>query len=292
MNCLHEIFFDTAIKEAEALDKYFKEHGKPIGPLHGLPISLKDQFHIKGVETSMGYVGWLGTFEGKRGDPRHLTFESQLVQDIRSLGGVLYCKTSCPPTLMSPETVNNIVGYTSNPKNRNVTAGGSSGGEGALMALRGSAAGFGSDLGGSVRIPAAFNGVFGLRPSAGRLPYEGVAQPVSGQLSIPSVIGPMSTSAEGIKVLMQAALSQKPWLHDPLAVPLPWRSEIEKEVEARTDESSGQNLAFGILWDDGVVRPQPPVKRALKLVASILEQLGHDVSILVYAGGKCCRIEC
>ncbi|KAI7173640.1 amidase, partial [Hortaea werneckii] len=67
VNCLHEIFFDAAIQDAERADKYFKQNSKPIGPLHGLPVSLKDQFHVKGVETHMGYVGWLGTFQGKKG---------------------------------------------------------------------------------------------------------------------------------------------------------------------------------------------------------------------------------
>ncbi|KAK4691609.1 hypothetical protein P7C71_g5424, partial [Lecanoromycetidae sp. Uapishka_2] len=61
-NCLHETFFDAAIDDAKRLDKYYAQHGGPIGPLHGLPISLKDQFHVKGVETTMGYIGWIGTF--------------------------------------------------------------------------------------------------------------------------------------------------------------------------------------------------------------------------------------
>jgi amidase len=75
VNCLHEIFFDAAIADAEKADAHFKEHG-PIGPLHGLPVSLKDQFHVKGVETHMGYVGWIGTFEGKKGTNKEKKYES------------------------------------------------------------------------------------------------------------------------------------------------------------------------------------------------------------------------
>lgn len=118
MNCLHEIFFEEAIEDAKRLDAFFEENGKPVGPLHGLPVSLKDQFHVKGVETTMGYVGWIGTFEGKKDDPRRGTVESELVRELRNLGAVLYCKTSVPMTLMAGETANNIIGYVPNPKSR------------------------------------------------------------------------------------------------------------------------------------------------------------------------------
>lgn len=137
LHCLHEIFFDAAIADAKALDEYYAKHGKPIGPLHGLPVSLKDQFHVKDVETTMGYVGWIGTFEGKTGTGKEKVFESEMVRELRIAGAVLYCKTSVPHTLMSGETVNNIVGYTLNPKNRHLSCGGSSGGEGALIGIRG-----------------------------------------------------------------------------------------------------------------------------------------------------------
>jgi hypothetical protein len=85
----------------------------------------------------MGYVGWIGTFEGKTGTGKEKVFESEMVKELRNLGAVMYCKTSVPHTLMSGETVNNIIEYTRNPKNRNLTAGGSSGGEGALIGIRG-----------------------------------------------------------------------------------------------------------------------------------------------------------
>lgn len=68
-----------AIEDAKKLDAYYAEHGSPIGPLHGLPVSLKDQFHVRGVETHMGYVGWIGTFQGKKGTGKEKVFESLLV---------------------------------------------------------------------------------------------------------------------------------------------------------------------------------------------------------------------
>lgn len=80
---------------------------------------------------------------GKKGTGKEKVFESEMVKELRALGAILYCKTSVPHTLMAAETVNNIIGYTTNPKNRKLTSGGSSGGEGALISLRGSPVGFG-----------------------------------------------------------------------------------------------------------------------------------------------------
>lgn len=280
VNCLHEVFFDAAIEDAKRLDAYFAEHKKPIGPLHGLPISLKDQFHVKGVETTMGYVGWIGTFQGKKDDPRRATFESELVKELRNLGAVLYCKTSVPATLMAGETVNNIISYTWNPKNRLLSSGGSSGGEGALIALKGSPGGFGTDIGGSIRIPAVFNGVFGIRPSSGRMPYEGAANSIDGQNMILSVVGPLATTARSLTLLFKAVLSQQPWYHDPLVLELPWRADVEERTRAliRKSADGSPSLAFAIMRHDGMVRPHPPIARAVEIVEQTLKRLGHKVT--------------
>ena len=95
----------------------------------------------------MGYVGWIGTFQGKTGAGREKIFESEMVTELRALGAVLYCKTSVPHSLMRGETVNNIIGYTQNARNRLLSSGGSSGGEGALIAMKGSPLGMGTDIG-------------------------------------------------------------------------------------------------------------------------------------------------
>lgn len=276
ISCLHEAFFDAAIADAEKLDAYYAEHGKTTGPLHGLPVSLKDQFHVKDVDTTMGYVGWIGNFQGKKDDARYLTYESELVRELRNLGAVLYCKTSVPHTLMTGETVNNIIGYTSNPKNRNLAAGGSSGGEGALIGFGGSPAGFGTDIGGSIRIPSAFNGLWGLRPSTGRLPYEGMANSMEGQNSILSVVGPLASSAGALRLLTKSVLSQQPWLHDPLVHEIPWRGQHEEQVRASTKSTDG-GLCFGIFKHDGVVGLHPPVARALSIVVDAITKSGHKV---------------
>lgn len=219
------------------------------------------------------HVCLVGTFEGKRGTGLEMVFESELVKELRAAGAVLYCKTSVPHSLMTGETVNNIIGYTTNPKNRNLTSGGSSGGEGALIGLHGSPVGFGTDIGGSVRIPAAFNGLYGIRPSAGRLPYGGMANSMDGQNSILSVVGPMSHSVASLRLVMRACLSQQPWLHDPLCLELPWRSDQEQQIQDILDAK--KPLAFGVMLHDGSLAPHPPVRRAVKMVQQTIERLGH-----------------
>lgn len=272
------MFFETALQEAKALDDYFATHKKPFGPLHGLPISMKDQFHLKGTDSTMGYVGWIGTFEGRPVKEAELGFESQVVVELRSLGAVFYCKTSVPHTLMAGETVNNIIGYTYNPKNRFLSSGGSSGGEGALIALRGSPAGFGSDIGGSIRVPAAFNGVFGIRPSHGRLPYQGVPISMDGQMSIPCVIGPLASTIRSLKFIFKTILGTEPWLQDPLVIELPWRdAHAQQLLDCASESRQNGKLAFGILEQDDVVTPDPPVQRAIRMVAEVLRKAGHDV---------------
>jgi amidase len=285
---LHEIFFDQAIADAEFLDKQFVAKNGLVGPLYGLPVSFKDQFHVRGVETTMGYVGWIGTFEGVKGTDKERKVESELVREIRAVGGIPFCKTSLPHTVMSLETFNNIVGYTYNPHNRLMSCGGSSGGEGALIAMRGSPLGFGTDIGGSIRfvllfgqsiqplnivcsIPAAFNGLYGIRPSFGRLPYDGIANSMPGQSFIPSVCGPMASTARALRLAIQSTLSQEPWLHDPAVIELPWREE-----RATMPPTDASKLTFGIYPTDGVVNPLPPVKRAMEMVKTLIHKLGHD----------------
>ena len=223
-------------------------------------------------------AGWIGTFEGKKETGREKVFESEMVKELRNLGAVLFCKTSVPHSLMSGETVNNILGYTWNPKNRNLSAGGSSGGEGALIGLKGSPLGFGTDIGGSIRIPAGFNGLYGLRPSSGRLPYEGMANSMDGQNTILSVVGPLSQSAGSLRLAVKSLLSQNPWLHDPLVHEIPWRDEQEREIiDIESSKNEFSQLAFGVLSHDKAVNPHPPVRRAIGIVTRIIQRLGHKV---------------
>lgn len=264
VNCLTEIFVEKALARAAEVDEYLKKTGKVIGPLHGLPISLKDQLRIKGLETTMGYVSWIGKYAEKN---------SALVDILYECGAVPFVQTNVPQTLMWPETFNNIFGRTVNPYNRNLTSGGSSGGEGTLVALKGSPLGIGSDIGGSVRIPSVFNGLYGLRPSYGRIPYAGAVNSMEGQDSIPSVLGPLSNSLAGIKVFVQSVISAKPWLKDPLAVRKKW----DDEGYALVEHGGGKKLCFGLVWNNGETIPHPPIIRALEITKSALLAAGHNV---------------
>ncbi|KAL0951471.1 hypothetical protein HGRIS_008159 [Hohenbuehelia grisea] len=262
VNCLTEIFIEKALARASELDEHLKKTGKVVGPLHGLPISLKDQINIQGLESTMGYISWIGIFAEQN---------AVLVDALLAAGAVPFVKTNIPQTLMWPETFNHIYGRTSNPFNRKLTSGGSSGGEGALIAMRGSPLGVGSDVGGSVRIPSAFNGIYGLRPSCGRVPYAGCVNSLEGQDAVLSVLGPLSQSISGIKLFMQAVIAQQPWLNDPLVVRKRWSEEEYKLV----DHGSGQQLCFGILWNDGVTIPHPPITRGLEITKKALLAAGH-----------------
>lgn len=265
VNCCLEFFPETAIAQAKELDAYYEKHRKPVGPLHGLPISLKDQLRVKGLETSMGYVSWLGKYD---------TTESVLVTLLRKAGAIFYTKTSVPQTLMVCETVNNIIGRTVNPRNKNWSCGGSSGGEGAMVGIRGGVIGVGTDIGGSIRVPSAFNFLYGIRPSHGRMPYVRMANSMEGQETVHSVVGPIAHSAEDLKLFLTSVLAEEPWKYDPKVVPIPWRQAEEDAVKSKL-HSGG--LTLGYYSCDGVVLPHPPILRGIEKVVSTLNQNGHSV---------------
>lgn len=145
-NCLSETLFPEAMMTAKSLDDHLEQTGKPIGPLHGLPISLKDNFNIVGKDSTVGFVSWVG---------QPATYNTVLVDILRKAGAVLYVKTNVPTAMMIAESVNNTFGRTVNPLNRTLTSGGSSGGESALIAFGGSLLGVGTDIGKS-RMAATF----------------------------------------------------------------------------------------------------------------------------------------
>ncbi|GME64974.1 hypothetical protein BP5796_11335 [Neofusicoccum parvum] len=259
LNCISEVYFDQAIERAKELDDYYSREGKTIGPLHGLPISLKDQFNLKGVDTTVGYVAWAN---------KPAAQNSTLVDLLAKAGAIFFVKTNVPATLMMGESINNVFGRTLHPKNRELSSGGSSGGESALVSFRGSFLGVGTDIGGSIRHPCSFTGLYGLRPSHGRVSYQRVANTFLGQEAVRSCAGPMCRSAADIRLFMAALAQQEPWLHDPQIVPLPWR---------RDEETLPGKLCFGFAMGDGVVTPTPPLRRAMEITRQKLLAAGHAV---------------
>lgn len=265
LNCTLEFFPEMALKRAAELDAYLAQNGKVVGPLHGLPISLKDQFRIKGLETSMGYTAWIGKYDED---------DSYLVTLLAKAGAVFYVKTSVPQSLMVCETVNNIIGRTVNPRNKNWSCGGSSGGEGAMVGFRGGIIGVGTDIGGSIRVPSAFNFLYGIRPSHGRMPYGKMANSMEGQETVHSVCGPLTHSVPDMRLFITSVLAEEPWKYDSKVIPMPWR---QAEADVIKNKISSGGLTFGYYNCDGNVMPHPPILRGVETVVSTMKKAGHTV---------------
>ena len=269
-NCLSEMFFDDAVSKAKQLDEIMARTGKPVGPLHGLPISLKDTFRVKGYDSCLGIAAFCF---------KPATENSALVDLLLSLGAVLYCKTNVPQTMMALDSHNNVFGRTMNPTNRQLTAGGSSGGEGALVAMRGSILGVGTDIGGSIRVPSIANGLYGVKPSHGRVPYagqEGGALPGSNKIGIESTAGPIATTQRDCELLMQAICDGMPAQLDPDVFSQTWAQQDSLQTTADGKPS----LRVGIMRTDGHVTPLPPIQRLLDEVSRTLSKSASHVEVV------------
>ncbi|EPQ27061.1 uncharacterized protein PFL1_05345 [Pseudozyma flocculosa PF-1] len=262
VNPITEIHFDDARRWARELDDELQATGKTRGPLHGLPVSLKDQFRIKGSDATIAYVSYVG---------RQADHDAVCTALLKEAGAVPFVKTNLPQTIMFAETRNELFGTTLNPHNRLLHTGGSSGGEGALVAIKGSPLGVGTDVGGSVRIPAGMCGLFGLRPSSHRFPYEGAVNSMEGQETIPSVLGPLTRTLSGLTTFTKAILAGRPWLYDPLVPEMPWSQSRYDAAKAK------KGLKIGLMSTDLHVHPFPPYERALQVARDALTKAGHDV---------------
>lgn len=259
-NCLAYIMFNSALEQAEQLDAYMEKHNKPIGPLHGLPISVKEHIYLLDTPASSGLISWANAPS---------PCDSLIVKVFRKAGAVFYVKTTNPQTLMALETHSNLFGRTLNPFNTALTSGGSSGGESALVAMCGSPLGIGTDIGGSIRSPSAFCGGWGLKPSVARLPHSGLSGLHAGMENIVGCVGPMANSLADLELFCRVALAAEPWNHEPSLIPIPWRPFVATALPRK--------LRIGVCWHDGVVTPHPPVQRALKDTVEALKAEGHEV---------------
>jgi amidase len=259
---LTEIFFDEAIETAKSLDEDRKANPtKPLGPLHGLPISLKDSFKLKGKDATIGLVCFVNS---------PAEDDSALVALLKSLGAVLYCKTNVPQTMMTADSENNIFGRTLNPHNTKLTAGGSTGGEGALIAMRGSILGVGTDIAGSIRIPSACCGTYGFKPTSGIIPFGGQQfDAPEGIVGINPTAGPIATSIRSCQFFMETVMKANPSLFDCSITKIPWLGINSPPTE--------QKLRIGVIADDTLHTPTPPMRRALKQSAQKLTSAGHEL---------------
>lgn len=255
-NCVTELL----LPEAEAWSRSSDVNLQ--GPLAGIPVSLKDSIAVAGFDVSVGYS-------------RHVfkpcAEDGVMVQLLKRAGAIPHVKTALPITLLSFESTNDLWGVARNPHNDRYSPGGSTGGEGALLALNGSRIGIGSDVAGSVRTPAAWAGINSLRCSTGRWPKVGMNTSMPGQEGIPSVFSPMARTLDDLTYFTKAFIEMKPWEVDYTVHPIPWRQELYDEAR------SAEKLRIGLISTDGVVRPSPAIARGLKLTADALRKAGHQV---------------
>ncbi|KAH8901458.1 amidase [Thozetella sp. PMI_491] len=261
-NCLTEIFFDRALARAKQCDEFLAREGKPIGPFHGMPISLKDTLMVKGEAATLGYRSFLALPKADS--------NSVLVDMLLDGGAVLYCKTNVPQTLMVCDGLNHVFGQTMNPHKLSLTPGGSSSGEGALVGFRGSILGVGNDIGGSVRVPSLCCGAYAFKPSVNRLPWAGQQKQLrKGWPGVMCTLGPHAQSAEDLTYFCKSIIRARPWLRDSTALASPWR-EVPRKAKL--------NIAF--FPGDPAFPIFPPVERALKTAAERLAEAGHNVKVV------------
>jgi Asp-tRNA(Asn)/Glu-tRNA(Gln) amidotransferase A subunit family amidase len=233
------------------------------GPLAGIPVSLKDSIVVGGYDTTVGY----SSFVGKHKTPK----DGTMVRLLKDAGAIPYVKTNLPITLLSFESTNDVWGRTTNPHNTKYSPGGSTGGEGALLADGGGRIGIGSDVAGSVRAPAHFSGIFSLRCSTGRWPKAGMCTSMPGQEGIPSVFSPMARTLDDLRYFTASMIGMRPWTYDHSVHPIPWREDAVKEVQEK------KKFKVGVMKTDGVIAPSPACARAVEEVATALKREGHEV---------------
>ncbi len=192
--------FEQARSEARRAGERLARKPAEIPPLLGVPVSIKDALAVTGVRFTAGSVHYRD----------HIAPEdAEAVRRLKEAGAIVLGKTNCADMSGSTETHNLIFGLTRNPWNLARSAGGSSGGEAALIAAGGSPLGLGADIAGSIRLPAAFCGIAGLKPTAGRIPVEGHFPPTPNSISGWNTVGPLARRVEDLALAM-SVLSNTP----------------------------------------------------------------------------------
>ncbi|NXM98731.1 VDHAP protein, partial [Sylvia borin] len=205
VNCLTDFIHGCE----DQLQKLKRQKEK--GLLYGIPISIKDHINCKGHISSGGMVKFLGQVKEE---------DSVIVQVLKHQGGIPFVKTNIPQTMINYDCSNLIFGQTLNPLNPQKSPGGSSGGEGALIAGGGSILGIGSDLGGSIRLPSSFCGLCGLKPTGNRISDSPFV------LAVTAMLGPMARDVDSLALCMKALLCQEMFQLDPTVPPIPFDEQV------------------------------------------------------------------
>jgi Asp-tRNA(Asn)/Glu-tRNA(Gln) amidotransferase A subunit family amidase len=228
-----------------------------LGPLHGVPISIKSSFNVEGLRCEAGTRLRAG-FVSREDAP--------LVTRLKNAGAIILGTTNTPELLMAWETDNLLHGRTNNPWDLDRTSGGSSGGEAAAIAAGMSAGGVGSDGGGSIRVPAHFSGICGLKPTPGRIPSTGHFPVSAGPFASIGVVGPMARNVEDLKILFAAM--QGPDVGDTNSAPVPLHWPNEPEIK---------KLQVGYFEGDGRTPVTAETRIAIRKAAEALRSTGFQV---------------
>ncbi|KAM6415202.1 vitamin D3 hydroxylase-associated protein-like [Rhynochetos jubatus] len=252
-NCLRHF-----IPECEEQLQEIQRH-KEKGLLYGIPVSIKDHIGHKGHLSTCGLVQCLGP---------PVQEDSVLVKVLKRQGAIPFAMTNVPQSLFNYDCSNPIFGQTLNPLNHQKSPGGSSGGEGALIAGGGSILGIGSDIGGSIRLPSSFCGLCGLKPTGGRLSLSGARGPLSGILAVPCALGPMARDVDSLALCMKALLCKEMFRLDPTVPPIPFDEEAY---------SSSALLRVGYYDTDGYFPLPPCMRRVVQETRGALQAAGHQL---------------
>jgi Asp-tRNA(Asn)/Glu-tRNA(Gln) amidotransferase A subunit family amidase len=231
--------------------------GEDLGPLHGVPISIKSSIDVAGHRCEAGSRLRAGYVAAE---------DAPLVARLRAAGAIILGVTNTPELLMAWETDNLLYGRTNNPWDLTRTAGGSSGGEAAAIAAGLSAGGVGSDGGGSIRVPAHFCGICGLKPTPGRIPSTGHYPKAGGPFALIGVVGPMARTIADVQTLFEVMSGWDD--RDPCAAPVEVR-EIHEKVIA--------NIPIGFFLEDGRTPVTEETRSAVEDAAFTLRQCGFRV---------------
>jgi Asp-tRNA(Asn)/Glu-tRNA(Gln) amidotransferase A subunit family amidase len=231
--------------------------GTILGPLHGVPISIKSSIDVAGMRCEAGTKLRAGHIAKK---------DAPLVARLRQAGAIVLGVTNTPELLMAWESDNLLYGRTNNPWDLSRTSGGSSGGEAAAIASGCSAGGVGSDGGGSIRVPAHFCGICGLKPTPGRIPATGHFPSSVGPFALIGVVGPMARTVADLKTLFE--VMQGPDDGDPSFAPVPLRKLSRGDLK---------NIRIGYFEDDGRTPVTKETHAAVRTAAEGLKSAGLRV---------------